>query len=434
MKFDRALVVLMAVLLAERLLVAGVAYPIARDVNPSWDWSNNDGYDAIARNWVETGVYGLEPGVPTAARLPLYPALLAFALKFNGAHYLATALGLQVLLSLATGYFLYKLGYFLFGYRAAIMATILFILHPQVNNFVFRCATETTFIFLVTACLYYAVQFCALQRLPDAAGMALFWALAMLTRPSLELLPLVVLPPVLIRIFRRQGGARLLIVAAVLVLIGGAMVAPWLARNYSLSGRLPVLNTWTGRALYAGAIVSRNLDFVLSHEQSVTAIDEEANALLGRKIQAYLDADNRRALPSVRQEVEAGDYARDLAIEELRGMAPDWRRIGFRNLLLAPVLQMSWKSTWILILWNSPLLLLAWAGVLKGALINRKILFITWPIVGTFLYLWLAHALLWPQARYVLPALVPFTVFAAYFLIPLWLVFFGQRIRITTGR
>lgn len=81
---DGTMLLLVAALLLMRLsMVAG--YPFFCRVMPEWAWTNNDGYDAIAVNWVETGIFALETGIPTAARLPAYPALIAVCYALSGA-------------------------------------------------------------------------------------------------------------------------------------------------------------------------------------------------------------------------------------------------------------------------------------------------------------------------------------------------------------
>lgn len=60
----------------------------------------------------------------------------------------------QALLSTAAGYLLFRMTENLFGRASAVAVMILYIFHPQASNFVFRCATETLFAFLVMLLLY----------------------------------------------------------------------------------------------------------------------------------------------------------------------------------------------------------------------------------------------------------------------------------------
>ena len=74
---------------------------------------------------------------------------------------------------------------------------------------------------------------------------------------------------------------------------------------------------------------------------------------------------------------------------------------------------MTWKSTRVLMLWNWPLLVFGLAGVVACARRNPRVLLEASPVWIAFGYLLVAHAAAWPQARYVLPGLVPFMAFSA---------------------
>lgn len=85
---------------------------------------------------------------------------------------------------------------------------------------------------------------------------------------------------------------------------------------------------------------------------------------------------------------------------------------GLRNMILAPVLQMTWKSTVILMLWNWPLLIVASLGSILCFFRHRDRFIQALPLVVLFFYMLGIHAIVWPQARYILPGLLPFTAFA----------------------
>ena len=104
------------------------------------------------------------------------------------------------------------------------------------------------------------------------------------------------------------------------------------------------------------------------------------------------------------------ERARDLAARDPIDRA--WRTL--KNILWAPVLQMTWASTRILMWINWPLLLFGLWGsgvaVWKDPQLRRE----AWPIWVLMSYVWVAHAVVWPQARYVLPGLVPFLALSAF--------------------
>ncbi|HPT15925.1 MAG TPA: glycosyltransferase family 39 protein, partial [Kiritimatiellia bacterium] len=178
---------LLALLVAVRLAAVAIQ-PLLAERVPDWAWANNDGYDALAANWLATGAFSLDPGVPTALRLPLYPALLALARLAAGPAYVWATMLLQAALSVATGVVLFRLAAELFGRRVAAWTVVLFVVHPQVNNFVVRCATETLFTFLAAAFALAATRFARDRRGRDLVGAAAWLGLSLLTRPTLAAL------------------------------------------------------------------------------------------------------------------------------------------------------------------------------------------------------------------------------------------------------
>lgn len=227
-RLDRTVFVLFVMLLVVRLGMVAV-YPVLARAMPQWGWANNDGYDTIAVNLVTTGTFALENGIPTAARLPLYPWLIAACYAILGDAYPVAVMLIQALLSFSTGVYLYLTTKTLFGRNAAIATAALFILHPQVNNFVFRCATETLFSFLVMAALYHAVRYVQKQRLKELV-LATWWlSLSLLTRQTLAPMAFACLP--LLLLIRTGGSPRFvdrLLHTTVAVITAVLVLAPWL--------------------------------------------------------------------------------------------------------------------------------------------------------------------------------------------------------------
>ena len=403
---------LLALLVAARLAAVAVQ-PLLAERVPDWAWANNDGYDALAANWLATGAFSLDPGVPTSLRLPLYPALIALARLAAGPAYVWATMLLQAALSVATGVVLFRLATELFSRRVAAWTVVLFVVHPQVNNFVVRCATETLFTFLVAAFALAATRFARDRRGRDLVGAAAWLGLSLLTRPTLAALAWLGLASLLAwsGAGRRDALRRLgwTAAAAGTTLL---IVAPWLARNWVRSGGEWIWQTWVGQPLCQGVYVSRHLDEFLQRRKSLTELDQAClhdTRLLDRRLSRTLAAGRT----GIAREAVADRYFRARA----RQMAPDQpaeraRRL-LRNLLWAPVLQMTWRGTWILIPWNWPLLLLgAWgaaANLWKRPRCWREFA----PTLALFAYVYVGHAATWPQARYVLPGLVPFLAFSA---------------------
>lgn len=411
-RMDRTMFVVLSVLLVVRLAMVAL-YPFLCKVMPEWAWSNNDGYDAIAINWVRTGTFSLQPGIPTASRLPLYPALIAACYAIGGVRFPLVVMVIQAFLSTATGYLLFRMTRTLFGRAAAIAATVLFVLHPQANNFVFRCATETLFAFLVMALLYSVVQYVQTRR-PAALYRAAVWlALSLLTRQTLAPLAAGCAPFLLL--WSVSGRPRLRpnprhVAAAIAV--AALILTPWIVRNYAQSGYAPILQTWVGQPLFQGTYVSRHLSKFLRGEQTVSDLDMNALSVLREKTDEFLSEQSLHDSRPIAREVLADRYARTLVRTELRADPGRFLGLVLRNLVLAPVLQMTWKSTILLMVWNWPLLIVASVGAVWCFCTQRKVFLSALPVSVLFCYVLGVHAVVWPQARYIMPVLVPFSAFA----------------------
>ena len=406
-------VLLLALLVAVRVAMVA-AQPLLAARVPEWAWSNNDGYERIAVHWVETGVYSMEPGVPTALRLPLYPALIAGAHLVAGAAAPGLVMGAQAALSIWTGGLLFGLTAGLFGRRSAVWAVLLFLFHPQVNLFVVRCATETSYVFLLAAWAHEAVLFLRTRRARPLVLAAAAMGLSLLTRPTLLPLAGLALMALLVWSFRDRGAwRRRLGWTALAAGTVGLLLAPWLVRNRIRSGGDWVLQTWTGQPLCQGAYVSRHLDEFFSGRRSLTDLDQACLAEIQVLEKRFLRTTSPEAR-GIAREIASDRYFRQRARLLAMRSPMDRAKGTLRNLLWTPVLQMTWGSTRVLMLLHWPLLAFGLWGMAACARTRPHAFAEASPVWMLFGYLLLAHAAAWPQARYVLPGLVPFMGFCAF--------------------
>jgi 4-amino-4-deoxy-L-arabinose transferase-like glycosyltransferase len=117
-------------------------------------------YADLARNWLQHGVFGFttaEGLMPTAARLPGYPGLLAFLFAIFGVDHYAPVLVLQVLVDVATCFVVADLARRCVSPRAAKAAFLLTALCPFLANYSAAALTETWEIFFTALALDFAV-------------------------------------------------------------------------------------------------------------------------------------------------------------------------------------------------------------------------------------------------------------------------------------
>lgn len=198
-------------------------------------------YGDIAKNWMETGVYGFSKTdagavIPTLIRLPGYPIFLAACFKVFGPDCYFQVMLLQCLIDLMSCVLIADLARRLFGGRAGMLTLWLATLCPFTANYVAAPLTETLTLFCIAAAFY------GLERWRSAGADWNRWlalivaasAYAILLRPEQGLLAAAIMPAMLWSIkpvFKRHGAS-----AVLPVLVGGLCVLlpllPWTIRNW----------------------------------------------------------------------------------------------------------------------------------------------------------------------------------------------------------
>lgn len=249
-----AFVLLLAVLIRLSLLLA--FYPTLFAFEQTDAVHGSGAYDTYAMNLLASGVYGKSaPGVPDAHLPPLYSYVLAavYALLGRGGWQVGVVHILFDLIAIAA---LWHIGKHLFA-RDEWVGTLAALAYAGYPYLVFQNLT------LIDTPLYMAILYLWLLMLillrerPARDGTT--WALAVGAGILLGLLALVRTNAVLLAplgalwfIFRRplwDSIARWIVVAVVSTLV----VAPWLARNYSLYGQVVSISLNGGENFYQGS-------------------------------------------------------------------------------------------------------------------------------------------------------------------------------------
>jgi len=210
-------------------------------------------YGAIARNWLQHGVYGFSEVVgglgsvamrPTLIRLPGYPIFLAACFRLFGMENYRAVLLVQVAVDLATCCLAAALARRLFGRRVALAVLWLAAICPFTANYAAVALTETLVLnsialaFFGFACWQDAG--CGFNRWLWVVGAALAWSV--LLRPEQGLLAAAILPAILWRSLatpelsttrqRRPSPAASVgpVFAAALCVV--LPLVPWTARNW----------------------------------------------------------------------------------------------------------------------------------------------------------------------------------------------------------
>lgn len=250
------LVVVIAIAIMARL-GALVAFPsVFAFSQPGGEIHGSVAYDVYARNLLETGVYGREPGAPDSVLPPLYSATLALIYAVFGRSYVAVGF-IHTLFDVCAIALLYDIARRLFPGRrgdwTGTLGGLCFALYPYL---IFQNLTlNDTALWILL--LHLFVWLMILLRgqdgvnrrsfaLSTAAGFVL--GLSALARALLPPLALLMALWFLFRLSWRQTLLRLLPVA----LVSALVLLPWLLRGAAIHGGFVAVALNGGENLYQG--------------------------------------------------------------------------------------------------------------------------------------------------------------------------------------
>jgi 4-amino-4-deoxy-L-arabinose transferase-like glycosyltransferase len=215
--------------------------------------SDNIFYHTAAVNWLATGVYGYERGVPTVGMPPGQSAFLALLYAVSGGSIAFAKLAHILLLSLVAG-LTFLTGKVLFGNAVGFAAGMLIAIDPAQAYLSATFLSEPLFIFLMCLGIYFLVRQRAQTHWAWLVGAGICFGLAGLTRNQGWLFAgFLVLAALATR------GRVLSVRAALLVgVITAGVIAPWTIRNYLVSGEFIPVSSEGGLTLWA----SNNPEFV----------------------------------------------------------------------------------------------------------------------------------------------------------------------------
>ena len=187
-----------------------------------------------------------------AYRPPLYAFFLSLIYTFFGSfpHSYYHVIFLQTIISVLSVYYLYKLAAELVNNKLkAYMAAFLYCFFPTFIALNAEILTETLFFGLFIPGFYYAYIGQKNGKMGAVITGAILFGLSSLTREiTFYFYPLLIL---LFFVFTRTTLRNRLVVSICMVLGFGAVVAPWMARNYTVFN-CPLISTSGGINFYMG--------------------------------------------------------------------------------------------------------------------------------------------------------------------------------------
>ncbi len=208
------------------------------------------GYSQLATNLLEHGELRFDGGEPTAFRMPGYPAFLAFFALFSRS-WIAVQV-FQILVDLATILVAMALAAAVSRNASIVLLTgILLAVNPLMIVASVSILPETLSILLVTLVVILLITDPAGRRTSFALGALL--AAAVYLKPSFLLMSVMLMCAYCVRTTWKIGKRNRRMAQAIApLLIFGALLSPWAARNYMVMREFVPLTTSSGANLYGG--------------------------------------------------------------------------------------------------------------------------------------------------------------------------------------
>ncbi len=292
-----------------------------------------EGYHLLAVNVLARRGFAIgwdPPFCPTSVRTPLYPLFLMGTYSLLGSQPYHVVL-IHILLEMLTTALVLRLGATLGGRRVALVAGLCYALNGTTQRYTGFLFAETWLMPLMTAALWRAVVCLRRPSVKRVAVCALFWALALLTKPNIQFLVLFVggwVSGVLLTqpIARHTSGQRffasrsltLIWRAAIFWVMLLAVLCPWLVRNRV------VLGNWTLSSAFDENLARVSAVATLAEVEGVLADPwtETWEYLYGRLVIAAatqfpeVDADSVSACELLQQQRQAvSSVARDIVLQ-----------------------------------------------------------------------------------------------------------------------
>ena len=388
-----SLPVVLAVALSARISTV-LVYPIIQEATSLSHGS--DGYEHIAATLAAGHGYRFAENLGETMLLPpVYPLFLALLFLFTGPSLLAATV-VHSLLDTASCFMVYILGKRHGGHRAGICGSLLYALYPGAWIGCSRYLTEPLFIFLILGFLVFFSGFVRSGRKRGLVAAGLFGSLAVLCKSVAGALPLFIIVCAAFLPAWRHCRRRVLAGLGVCLLVSVVAVAPWIYRNYKISGSFVFPTTSGGLALYTAHVYAAHPDQTIR-----TSVHQAAREVRQLAVDNGIRLDPRDSYPrwfyDARDEVKLDRIAQHTARVRMATDPAGYLRHVSGNL---------WRFWWgapsptairLSVLVNTPFMLLGAFGLFRSRAWRHPDLCLC---LAASTYLFLAHVGILAVVRY----------------------------------
>jgi 4-amino-4-deoxy-L-arabinose transferase-like glycosyltransferase len=414
---------LLAILVAAVLLRLVFSFGVMRGVLHTLpEQEITDGYNQIAENLDHgLGYRELPQMPPTMVRPPGYPFFLLGLFKIFGIRYLWVQI-VQALMGALDCWILFLLGRWILSERLGLVAAALFAVYPTAIEYSARLYAENLYFPLFLGFVYLVCRASLDGSVRRGLAAGALWGASLLTRGTLMALPLALPFGLALSPAHRRPVGRLV---RWLLPVGAAaalVVAPWTARNESLTGRFVPVSSWGWAPFYHGIQCSKQM----LRWADLRAVDKAADA---HRHQIVVDrlygGDRTKVFASSREYVRHEDVARDLVLEEIRRDPLGTLGRGVVGIPFSWFLTLGPKMRIVSLVVHLPLMVFFGIGVVRMRQRHPEAFTRAFPALGIVVFVNVFQAFVFPHVRYMSPAIAASFVFAA---LPLIGLLEGRRV------